>query len=93
MRLRQPRAAAAQACHPGINHPYLYVGGTVDPSPFQLRVEDSLIYPLHYLHAGASEFWVIVPASERDRLECLLLEHFTRARARRAASSWRHMSA
>jgi hypothetical protein len=40
-------------------------------------VEDSLLYSLNYLHAGASKFWVVVPPSERNRLERRLLEHYT----------------
>ncbi len=52
---------------------------------------DSLLYSLNYLHAGASKFWVVVPPSERDRLERRLLEHYTDARPP-CSQFVRHMS-
>jgi hypothetical protein len=54
-------------------------------------VEDSLLYSLNYLHAGASKFWVVVPPSERDRLERRLLEHYDGARPP-CSQFVRHMS-
>jgi hypothetical protein len=40
---------------PGINHLFLYVGGTTGPSPFRLHVEDNLLYSLNYLHTSCQE--------------------------------------
>jgi hypothetical protein len=54
-------------------------------------VEDSLLYSLNYLHAGALKFWVVVPPSERDRLVRRLLEHYEGARPP-CSQFVRHMS-
>jgi hypothetical protein len=54
-------------------------------------VEDNLLYSLNYLHAGAPKFWVVVPPSERDRLERWLLEHYTGERPP-CSQFVRHMS-
>ncbi len=71
---------------PGIHTPYLYVAagstnGTsaaVAVAPFALHVEDSLLYSLNYLHAGAPKYWVIVHPHDGERLERRMREAYHR---------------
>jgi hypothetical protein len=59
---------------PGIHSSYLYVNPGAAPAPFALHVEDSLLYSLSFLHAGAPKFWVVVRPADRARLERRLRE-------------------
>ncbi len=78
---------------PGIHTPYLYVAGTDGPTPFALHVEDSHLYSLNYLHAGAPKFWVVIHPHDAERLEKRLLDQHYAKPSDPCSQFVRHMSA
>jgi hypothetical protein len=50
-------------------------------APFALHVEDSFLYPLNYLHAGALNFWSVMHPHDDECLERRLREALHRPTA------------
>jgi hypothetical protein len=62
----------SRSCGPGrIGSPLLCVTGEQYGAPHALHVADSYAYTMCYHHRGVSIFWLVVPPSAADRVECV----------------------
>ncbi len=83
--------------YPGINTPYLYVATASSPkccpALFAMHVEDSRLYSLNFLHAGAPKYWVVVDPRDAERLERRICESCRRPPPQRLCRQFvRHLS-